>query len=165
MSKIRYLIMDVDGTLTDGKIYMSNSGEMMKAFNIKDGCGIHDILIPAGIIPVIITGRTSDIVQNRCGELGINEVHQGVKNKIEKLFSITENLSSVAYIGDDINDLSCMEAIKDAGGPIGCPADAVDKVKCIADYIAPHKGGDGAVRDFIEWILVSSNYRSDNIEC
>ena len=145
--------MDVDGTLTDGKIYMSNSGELMKAFNIKDGCGIHDILIPAGIIPVIITGRSSDIVLNRCKELGINDVFQGVGNKIENLRKVTTDLSNVAYIGDDINDLSCMEPVKSAGGLIGCPADAVEKVKSIADYIAPHNGGDGAVRDFIEWII------------
>lgn len=150
---IKYLVMDVDGTLTDGKIYMSNSGELMKAFNIKDGCGIHDILIPAGITPVIITGRSSDIVLNRCKELGITDVFQGVGNKIEKLRQVTTNLSTVAYIGDDINDLSCMEPVKSAGGLIGCPADAVDKVKAIADYIAPHNGGDGAVRDFIEWII------------
>ena len=63
--KIKYLVMDVDGTLTDGKIYMGANGEVMKAFDIKDGYGIHDILIPAGIIPVIITGRTSKIVENR----------------------------------------------------------------------------------------------------
>ena len=145
--------MDVDGTLTDGKIYMSNSGEMMKAFNIKDGCGIHDILIPTGIIPVIITGRSSDIVMNRCKELGILKVYQGVKNKLEKLQVLTTDLATVAYIGDDINDLSCMEPIKAAGGLIGCPADAVEIVKAIADYIAPHNGGNGAVRDFIEWIV------------
>lgn len=153
MSKIRYLIMDVDGTLTDGKVYMSNSGELMKAFNIKDGCGIHDILVPAGITPVIITGRSSDIVLNRCKELGIDEVHQGVRNKIEKLLMITKDLSTVAYIGDDINDLSCMEAIKAAGGLIGCPADAVERVKSIVNYISLYNGGDGAVRDFIEWLL------------
>ena len=145
--------MYVDGTLTDGKIYMSNSGELMKAFNIKDGCGIHDILIPAGIIPVIITGRSSDIVLNRCKELGINDVFQGVGNKIENLRKVTTDLSNVAYIGDHINDLSCMEPVKSAGGLIGCPADAVEKVKSIADYIAPHNGGDGGVRDFIEWII------------
>lgn len=145
--------MDVDGTLTDGKVYMSNSGELMKAFNIKDGCGIHDILVPAGITPVIITGRSSDIVFNRCKELGIDEVHQGVRNKIEKLLMITKDLSTVAYIGDDINDLSCMEAIKAAGGLIGCPADAVERVKSIVNYISLYNGGDGAVRDFIEWLL------------
>ena len=145
--------MDVDGTLTDGKIYMSPTGELCKAFNIKDGCGIHDIIIPEGITPVIITGRTSDIVLNRCKEIGITEVYQGVSNKIEKLQGIIEDLSTVAYIGDDINDLSCMIPVKEAGGLIGCPADAVEKVKAIADFIARHNGGDGAVRDFIEWIV------------
>ena len=125
---VKYLIMDVDGTLTDGKIYMSPSGEAMKAFNIKDGAGIHDILIPAGIIPVIITGRSSGIVLNRCKELGITNVFQCVNSKIEKLKEITEDLSCVAYIGDDINDLSCMLLIKGTGGLVGCPADAVDKV-------------------------------------
>ena len=153
---IKYLVMDVDGTLTDGKIYMSNTGELMKAFNIKDGAGIHDILIPAGITPVIITGRSSDIVLNRCDELDITEVHQGVSNKIEKLIAVIggkDKLNTVAYIGDDINDLSCMKPIKEAHGLVGCPADAVQKVKNIADYIAPHNGGDGAVRDFIEWLV------------
>ena len=73
--------MDVDGTLTDGKIYTGSNGEVMKAFNIKDGYGIHDILIPNGITPVIITGRTSTIVENRCKELGISDLYQGVKTK------------------------------------------------------------------------------------
>ena len=150
---IKYLVMDVDGTLTDGKIYMSNDGEAMKAFNIKDGCGIHDILIPAGITPVIITGRTSKIVENRCSEIGVKEIHQGISNKIEKLLSITDDLSSVAYIGDDINDLSAMLPIKEAGGKIGCPADAVKKVKELADFISTKNGGDGAVREFIEWLV------------
>ena len=154
--RVKYLVMDVDGTLTDGKIYMSNTGELMKAFNIKDGCGIHDILMPAGIVPVIITGRSSDIVMNRCRELGIAEVHQGVSNKLEKLVSVVggeEALKSVAYIGDDINDLPCMTAVKAQGGIIGCPADAAKAVRDIADYIAPHAGGDGAVRDFIERLV------------
>lgn len=153
MKRIKYLVMDVDGTLTDGKIYMGNNGEMMKAFSIKDGCGIHDILLPAGIIPVIITGRKSDIVVNRCREIGIETIYQGVSNKIEKLISITSNLSEVAYIGDDINDLSCMKPIKEAGGVVGCPRDAVKKVIEITDYVANHDGGDGAVRDFIEWLV------------
>lgn len=150
---IKYLVMDVDGTLTDGKIYMGNDGEMMKAFNIKDGCGIHDIVVPEGITPVIITGRNSKILFNRCSELGITEVHQGISNKIEALKRITSDLSEVAYIGDDINDLSCMRFVKAEGGKIGCPADGVKKVMEIADYIAEHKGGDGAVRDFIEWVV------------
>lgn len=149
---IKYLVMDVDGTLTDGKIYMSPSGEAIKVFNIKDGYGIHDILIPNGILPVIITGRESQIVVNRCKELGITEIYQGVSNKLLKLCSITDELGAVAYIGDDINDLRVMTAVKEAGGVIGCPADAVKKVKDIADYVAVHDGGDGAVRDFIDWI-------------
>ena len=150
---IKYLVMDVDGTLTDGKIYMGAHGEMMKAFNIKDGCGINEIAIPGGIIPVIITGRTSEIVKKRCGELGIQQVYQGIKNKIEQLNSIADDLSQVAYIGDDINDLSCMIPVKEAGGVVGCPADAVERVKEISDFVALHNGGDGAVRDFIEWII------------
>lgn len=150
---IKYLVMDVDGTLTDGKIYMGNDGEMMKAFDIKDGCGIHDILIPAGITPVIITGRSSKILENRCKELGITNLHQGIRNKIEKLLTITTDLSTVAYIGDDINDLSCMEPIKEAGGLVGCPADAVQKVVDLADFVSKRNGGNGAVREFIEWIV------------
>ena len=152
---IKYLVMDVDGTLTDGKIYMGNNGEIMKAFSIKDGCGIHDILIPAGIIPVIITGRISKILENRCKEIGPEEIHQGVSNKIEKLLTIADDLSTVAYIGDDINDLSAMNPIKEVGGKIGCPADAVKKVKDLADFISTKNGGEGAVREFIEWIVFS----------
>lgn len=152
---IKYLIMDVDGTLTDGKIYMGNSGEVMKAFSVKDGCGIHDILIPSGITPVIITGRKSDIVLNRCNEIGINEVYQGISNKIDKLFTITSDFSSVAYIGDDINDFSCMMLVKEAGGIVGCPKDSVSKVTRIADFVSGYKGGDGAVRNFIEWLVES----------
>lgn len=153
MKKPLYFVMDVDGTLTDGKIYMGCNGEVCKAFNIKDGCGIHDILIPSGIIPVIITGRKSEIVFKRSQELGIREVYQGVSNKLEKLKGLVADLSVVAYIGDDINDISCMNSVKKAGGVIGCPKDAAKMVKDLVDYIAEHDGGDGAVRDFIEWIV------------
>lgn len=150
---IKYLVMDVDGTLTDGKIYMGNNGEVMKAFSIKDGCGIHDILIPRGIIPVIITGRRSQIVENRCREIGISQIHQGISNKLEKLNQIISDLSDVAYIGDDINDLPVMSAIKENGGIVGCPQDAVNQVIQLVDFHAVHNGGDGAVREFIEWIV------------
>lgn len=153
MKRIKYLIMDVDGTLTDGKIYMGNDGELCKAFNVKDGCGIHDLAIPAGIIPAIITGRSSKILENRCKELGITFLYQGVPNKIERLREITDDMAQVAYIGDDINDLSCMQHVKVAGGLTGCPADAARAVVEISDFISEKKGGDGAVRDFIEWIL------------
>lgn len=150
---VKYLVMDVDGTLTDSKIYMGNDGEMMKAFNIKDGCGIHDIAIPSGIVPIIITGRKSKILENRCSEIGITEIHQGISNKVEKLKTITDDLKEVAYIGDDINDLSAMSVIKEKGGIIGCPKDAAVSVTRLANFISSRNGGDGAVREFIEWLV------------
>lgn len=160
---IKFLVMDVDGTLTDGKIYMGASGEVMKAFDIKDGYGIHDILIPANIVPIIITGRRSEILTNRCKELGIKEVYQGIHDKLKKLLEILEkfsyengklfSLSNVAYIGDDYNDLAVMNVIKQNHGVVGCPADASKKVRELADFISTRNGGNGAVREYIEWIL------------
>lgn len=156
MNKIKYLIMDVDGTLTDGKIYMGNDGEALKAFNIKDGLGIHDILPEVGIIPIIFTGRNSKILENRCKEVGILHLYQGVSDKTTMLEKFIKeqggNPWEFAYAGDDLNDLSCMERIKRNGGLVGVPADACNQVKNIADFISTKKGGDGAVREFIEWI-------------
>lgn len=158
MGSIRYLIMDVDGTLTDGKIHIGNSGELYKTFNIKDGFGIHDIAIPHGIIPVIITGRISKILENRCRELGIAKLYQGVTDKVEIMNSILENQSYgiVAYIGDDINDITCMKLVHDAGGLVGCPSDAVRQILELADFVSVKTGGDGAVREFIDWIVGSN---------
>lgn len=153
---IRILAMDVDGTLTDGKIYMGPDGEAMKAFNIKDGLGIHDLLLPAGINPVIITGRKSRIVENRSRELGITEVHQGVSDKVQKLKELAGDLSEAAYIGDDLNDLKCMQAVKAEGGLTGCPADAAAEVRGLCDFVSEFRGGEGAVRDFIEWLLIKN---------
>lgn len=154
---IKLLVMDVDGTLTDGKIYMGNEGESFKAFDIKDGCGIHDLLKPNGIEPVIITGRKSKILENRAKEIGIVCLFQGVSNKIERLDEVLAErnleLSNVAYIGDDINDLTCMKNVIAAGGLTACPYDAVDDVKSVVNYICKRKGGEGAVRDFIEWLV------------
>ena len=162
-NKIKFLIMDVDGTLTDGKIYMGNEGELFKAFDIKDGCGIKDILPIAGITPIIITARQSKILQNRCKELSIENLHQGVHQKLEKLDDILKHFSekenqtytygNCAYIGDDILDLQCMLPIKEAGGIVGCPSDAVEKVKAVSDYICQAVGGNGAVREFIEYLV------------
>lgn len=155
--KVKYLVMDVDGTLTDGKIYMGEAGELCKAFNIKDGCGIHDILPKNFIEPVIITARKSSILENRCKELGIKKVYQGVTNKVEKLKEVLVDgqaqFCNVAYIGDDINDLLCMTEVKQAGGLVGCPKDSVSAVLEIADFISKKDGGRGAVREFIEWIV------------
>lgn len=152
--------MDVDGTLTDGKIYMGNDGEIMKAFDIKDGCGIKDILPTLDIVPVIITARTSKILENRCKELSINELHQGIRNKFEKLQEICRTynvtLKEVAYIGDDILDMQCMRPIKAAGGLIGCPADAVKSIHDLADFVSTKAGGNGAVREFIDRMLITA---------
>lgn len=153
MKNVKYLVMDVDGTLTDGKIYMGENGEILKVFNIKDGYGIRNIAILRGINPIIITGRSSKILENRCKELGIEQIYQNIDKKIEKLREVTKDLNVVAYIGDDLNDLPCMLAVKKAGGVIGCPKNAVKRVQEISDFISTYDGGDGAVREFIEWLI------------
>jgi 3-deoxy-D-manno-octulosonate 8-phosphate phosphatase (KDO 8-P phosphatase) len=153
--KIKILVMDVDGTLTDGKIYIGADGEMLKAFNVKDGLGISK-LRSNNIIPAIITGRESEILKRRSEELMIEELYQGEENKIDKLNELVErykcSLSEVAFIGDDENDLQCMRVC----GYTGCPADAIESVKKEVDYICDKNGGEGAVREFIEKILKSN---------
>lgn len=153
MKAIVLLVMDVDGTLTDGKIYMGTQGELMKAFDIKDGYGIHEILPEYGITPVILTGRCSEIVRNRAEELGVREIYQGQHEKLPVLRRVAEKhgctLENVAYIGDDVLDLECMRQCRVKG----CPADAVKEVKEAADFVSSRKGGCGAVREFIEWIV------------
>ena len=142
--------MDVDGTLTDGKIYMGENGEVMKAFNVKDGYAIAHMLPEMGIIPVIITGRKSKIVENRAKELGITELYQGVGDKLVQLKIVAEKYNAtpeeIAYIGDDLNDLECIEFC----GVTACPVDAVEKVKKTVNLVCNKKAGEGAVRDFIE---------------
>ena len=151
--KIKLLVLDVDGTLTDGKIYISNEGEFFKTFDIKEGCGIHDILPKCDILPAIITGRKSQILEKRCKELNIVNLYQGVTNKIDKLDELLSTFEltydNVAYIGDDINDLYCMKK----ASLIGCPSDAVKEVITIADFVSGKIGGNGAVREFIEWLV------------
>lgn len=152
---IKYLVMDVDGTLTDGKIYIGPNGEAMKAFSVKDGYVFKYILEPAGIVPIILTARTSRIVQLRCRELGIRNIYQGKLNKLETLIEVVgeKELGNCAYFGDDILDLKCMVPIKEAGGIVGCPSDAVEEVEAFSNYICTHKAGDGALREFSEWLV------------
>lgn len=160
---IRLLAMDVDGTLTDGKIYMGSNGELFKAFNVKDGAGICSILPAYGITPAVITARSSEIVRLRCRELGIGEVYQGEQNKIARLEAmlyeksresgVRHTLRNVAYIGDDLADLPCIIQVKEAGGLTGCPNDAAKEVRGACDFVSSKNGGCGAVRDFIEWML------------
>lgn len=155
MSKIKYLITDVDGSLTDGKIYIGSTGEIMKAFSVKDGYALSNILPKHGIEPIILTCRSSEIVLRRCEELGIKKVIQGVSDKKKALSEIVQDgdLGCCAYFGDDIPDLDCLKAIKHAGGIVGCPADAVREVKVSADYICVAKAGEGALREFVEWLV------------
>ena len=156
---IKILVMDVDGTLTDGKIYIGSSGESFKAFSVQDGYAIKNILPRYNIIPVIITTRCSAIVEQRCKELNIQDVYQDCKNKKETLLDIVgtygihcnENgvFPGVAYIGDDLPDLECMKIVEISG----CPQNAVSEVLRISDFVATKTGGDGAVREFIDWIV------------
>ena len=148
--KIKMLVMDVDGTLTDGCIYMGANGEVMKAFNVQDGAGIVFKLPKMGITPVIITGRESQITARRAAELKIDHLYQGIREKLPLLEQIAAQLNiqpeEVAYIGDDRNDMYCM----DWCGLSACPADAVPEVLEKADYICQRHGGRGAVREFID---------------
>lgn len=150
---IRLLVMDVDGTLTDGKINMGPEGEVFKSFNIRDGYAINEMLPAHGIVPAIITGRTSQIVANRAKELHITELYQGKHDKLETLLQLMDKYGctrdNVAYIGDDILDIVCMRQC----GLVGCPADACSQVKELAHFVSSYKGGDGAVREFIEYII------------
>ena len=153
---IRMLAMDVDGTLTDGRIYMGADGELFKAFDAKDGLGVAALLPQMGVLPVGITGRRSELLERRCAELGVEELHQGVSDKLAVLKDVAERwgvpFSSVAYIGDDVNDLPCMRAVSEEGGLVGCPADAVLEVRAEADFVSARGGGSGAVREFIDYI-------------
>lgn len=162
-SKIKFFVTDVDGTLTDGKIYLGSEGELCKAFHVQDGFGLKHVLQEYSVMPVVITARTSKIVERRCQELDICHCYQGVFEKLKKVDEILEyytrkdkntyTYKNVAYIGDDILDLECMKPIKEGGGMIGCPQNAVTAVKEIANYVCERAGGNGAVREFIEWLL------------
>lgn len=151
--KVELFVMDVDGTMTDGRIYIAAHGELMKAFDVKDGYAVAHLLPKLGVIPVIITGRCSEIVERRAKELGICELHQGVHNKLEKLKEIAADYGAspekIAYIGDDLNDIECIEYC----GFSACPADAVAEVKNAVKYVCLHDGGRGAVREFIEMLI------------
>lgn len=162
---IQILVMDVDGTLTDGKLYIGKMGEVFKVFDVKDGCGIKDVLPGMNIIPVTLTARVSEIVMMRCEELGIKYIYQNVKDKRKKLEEFIEELSvrellpydfsNVAYIGDDITDLECMMKVKTHGGIVGCPHDAAEVIFPLADFKSSRNAGNGAVREFIDWIKVN----------
>lgn len=152
MKNIKILVLDVDGTLTDGKLYMDDKDNSLKAFNVRDGFAMVNWLKLGGEI-AILTGKKSNIVERRAEELGIKYVIQGSKNKTEDLKNLLENLNltfeNVAYMGDDINDIG---VIKKAALS-ACPRDAVLEVKELCSFISTQDGGNGAVREFLEKIM------------
>ena len=144
-ARIRMVVMDVDGTMTDGRIYIGPKGEAVKEFSVKDGMGITMLHI-AGIKTAIITGRTSEIVERRAAELKIDSVWQGIKDKRVAWQKIKEETGltnkEIAYIGDDLNDLSLL---MQAG--LACSAgDAQPEVKEVSHVISNNHGGNGVVR-------------------
>ena len=154
--KIKLVVMDIDGTLTDGKVYYSANGEELKKFSIRDGMGI-ELLKLAGIDLAIMTSENSNIVKARASKLNIKNLILGSKNKKKSLKELAEHLSldleSIAYIGDDVNDIQALEI----AGLSACPSDAVKKVRNKCDFICSKKGGNGALRELAEIILISQN--------
>jgi len=160
--KIKLIIFDVDGTLTDGGIYIGERGEMFKAFNCHDGFGItaaHTV----GLKTAIITGRTSTITANRAKELGISAVKQGAMdkrdayNELKAEFNLTDE--QIAYVGDDVIDLPVFVQV----GFAAAVGDANFEVKDRAHFVAEKFGGHGAAREVIEFILKAQGKWSEII--
>ena len=150
---IRLLVMDVDGVMTDGKVTYASDGQELKSFNIKDGLGIKRANA-SGIETAIITARTSPMVERRVLELNITYLIQGREDKLTALADLVGqmnlSLDPVAYIGDDLTDLTAIES-----GKLGaCPADAALEVRSKADWVSSRAGGDGCVRELCD-LLVS----------
>lgn len=152
MKDIKFLVLDVDGTLTDGKIYVDDKDNSFKAFNVKDGFALVNWLKLGGEV-AILTGKKSNIVEKRAKELGIKYIIQGSKNKKQDLKNLLKELNitfeNVAYMGDDLNDLGVIKSV----GFSACPKDSVQEVLEITNFISSKNGGDGAVREFLEHIM------------
>ena len=149
---IELIVLDVDGTMTDSRITYSENGDEIKSFNVKDGLAIASWR-KLGKQVAIITGRTSNIVARRAQELHIEYFYQGIHNKKEVLEDLLEKLDlsmeNVAAIGDDLNDLRMLKAAEISF----VPRDASAYVDKIATVILSKKGGDGAVREMIEYLI------------
>ena len=149
---IKLVLLDVDGTLTDGGIYRGNNGEELKRFNVKDGYAIVNAQ-KLGIEFGIITGRKSELVEIRSNELKIKYLYQGISEKTVILEEIMQKTGlkkeEIAYMGDDLNDILIMKQ----SGLTGAPKDAADEVIQIADFVSEKNGGSGAVREFVEYML------------
>ena len=151
-ARIKLIVLDNDGVMTDGKVYINNEGLESKAFAIRDGFAVI-VARRVGIKFGIITGLLSKIVETRAAQLGITEVHQGFVDKLDRMKEIIERNGllpeEVAYMGDDLFDLPVMRYV----GLGAAPADAYPLVVEGADWVADGKGGEGAVRDLVELIL------------
>ena len=152
IKKIKLIIIDVDGTMTDGGIYYDENGNELKKFNTKDAAGFlaaHHL----GIKVMALTGRSCKATERRMKELSVEYFYQNIKDKAGFLFDFIKKnkleKEEIAYIGDDLNDLSPMAL----AGFAGCPADSCQEIKACADYVSPILGGQGAVRDIIEYML------------
>lgn len=154
LSSIKTVITDVDGVLTDGGLYYTSDGLVMKKFNVKDGMGMK-LLRDAGLKNAIITTDTSELIKIRGERLEVDYLYLGVWDKENKLLEIcaSENISpeNVAFIGDDVNDIGIIKA----AGFSACPIDAVPQIKDIVDLVLPTKGGQGVFREFADLILKS----------
>ena len=161
--KIRLLICDVDGVLTDGKIYIGNDGELFKAFDVKDGLGVK-MLLANNIDVAILTARSSEILKRRTQELGITNVLQGQRDKVkglQQLLAATRLLpEQIAYIGDDLPDYEVIQKV----GLAACPSDAVEEIAELADFKSVHRGGAGAVRELAEFILKTQGKWDNTLE-
>jgi len=151
-ASVKLLVMDVDGVLTDGSIYVSASGEEIKRFNVWDGAGI-TMLHRVGVKTAIISSRSSHAVEVRAKELGITEVRQGVSGKLAALESLLQAYGLTAeeacYVGDDLNDIPVMGVV----GASVAVANARPEVKKAATVVTGAAGGDGAIREVAEAIV------------
>jgi 3-deoxy-D-manno-octulosonate 8-phosphate phosphatase (KDO 8-P phosphatase) len=149
---IELIVLDIDGTLTDGKIIYTSNGDELKQFDVKDGLAIATWTKKLGKKAAIITGRTSTLVERRANDLGIKHLYQGVHNKDEVLEKILEeeNLTwkQTATIGDDLNDIKMLEK----AGISFAPNDAVSHIKDIVNVVCDKNAGNGAVREMVEYI-------------
>lgn len=154
-ARLRLVLSDVDGTLTDGGVFYSEGGETMKRFSMRDGMGV-ERLRNDGIETALLTRETSPIVARRAEKLRIRHLYQGVMDKESALGRILADTgcdaSQVAYIGDDVNDLGIMSLVAERG-LTAAPLDAVSPVLRAVHYRCARGGGSGAFRDFAEWLL------------
>lgn len=148
----KMLLLDVDGVLTDGSIFIDKDGEELKRFNVKDGLGIKRIQ-EAGCIVGVITGRASMALRHRLNSLNVSIIHENIKNKLPVYEEILKEYSlrdeDICYMGDDLPDLPILKRV----GFSACPEDAVEEVKNICKFCSKYSGGNGAVRELTDALL------------